>query len=205
MRTGAGSCRPEPRGRAHGPQPFTSVTEGVGETMSARATERKRLGELLLEEGLINREQLQEALAVQRRTGRRLGAVLAKLGFVTEEQVADALARRHGLKRVRLDELTVPQEVLQLVPRELMDRYEVFPLAAADDVLQLAMVDPLNIYALDDIARATKRRIEPFLATAGEWRRPRDFGVAGDRQSAGRRRRLPRLDDNVSGPWYVRD
>ncbi|MFS8524018.1 MAG: ATPase, T2SS/T4P/T4SS family [Limnochordales bacterium] len=135
---------------------------------------RKRLGEMLLEEGLVTQEQLNEALEMQRRTGRRLGRVVVELGLVTEAQVADVLARHLNLKRLDLDRVTVPKEVLRLIPEELMERYEVFPVAVADGVLQLAMVEPDNIYALDDIRRVTRLRVEPFLVTPGELRRARE-------------------------------
>jgi len=141
---------------------------------------RKRLGELLLEEGLVTREQIEQALETQRRTGQRLGRVLVELGMVSDWQVADVLARHYNFKRAELDKITVPKDVLRLVPEELIERYEVFPLGVSGGVLQLAMTDPLNVYAIDDIARLTGLRVEPFLVTTGEWRRARQrhFDVA---------------------------
>src|SRR5690606_34228457 len=149
---------------------------------------RKRLGEMLLEEGLVTQEQLNEALEMQRRTGRRLGRVVVELGLVTEAQVADVLARHLNLKRLDLDRVTVPKEVLRLIPEELMERYEVFPVAVADGVLQLAMVEPDNIYALDDIRRVTRLRVEPFLVTPGELRRARSGERRVGREGGGRGR-----------------
>src|SRR5690606_41620746 len=123
-----------------------------------------------LEEGLVAQEHVDEAREVQRRTGRRLGRVVVELGLVTDARVADVLARHLNLKRLDLDRVTVPKEVLRLIPEELMERYDVFPVAVADGVLQLAMVEPGNIYALDDIRRVTRSRVGRFLVTPVERR-----------------------------------
>lgn len=138
------------------------------------ARERKRLGDLLLEAGLAGPEQIEEALQQQRRGGRRFGQAIVDLGYVSEGQVADVLARHYNLQRVELDKVHVEKDVLALIPEEMMQLYEVFPLAVVDGVLRVAMVDPQNIQALDDLRRIARREIEPVLVTPGELRRARE-------------------------------
>lgn len=137
----------------------------------AARKERKRIAEILLDQGLINEEQVRQAVALQQRSNKRLGEILVDLGFVTEDELADALARQLGYSRVHLEQVAVPHEVLELVPRELMERYDIFPVALDGDRLLLAMADPSNVFAQDDARAASGRTIVPVVASLGEIRR----------------------------------
>ncbi|OUM93197.1 MAG: hypothetical protein BAA04_12345 [Firmicutes bacterium ZCTH02-B6] len=141
--------------------------------MSATAVrkERKRIAEILREQGLISEEQVRQAIAVQQRSRKRLGEILVDLGFVGEHELADALARQTGYSRVHLDQAAVPREVLELVPRELLERYDMFPVALDGDRLLVAMADPSNVLAQDDARAASGRDIVPLVASTGEIRR----------------------------------
>lgn len=134
---------------------------------------RKRLGDLLLEAGLVSQEQINEALEWQLRFGGRFGQAIVELGYVTEAQVADVLARHWNLERVELDKVHVDKHVLALIPEELMERYEVFPLALVNGALHVAMADPRNVHVIDDLRRIVRRDIVPRVVTPGELRRAR--------------------------------
>lgn len=132
---------------------------------------RKRIAEILQEQGLINEEQVRQAISLQQRSQKRLGEILVDLGFVSEHEIADALARQSGFNRVHLEQVAVPREVLELVPRELLERYDVFPVALDGDLLLLAMADPSDVIAQDDVRAASGRIIVPVVASIGEIRR----------------------------------
>lgn len=134
---------------------------------------RKRLGDLLLEAGLVSQEQINEALEWQLRFGGRFGQAIVELGYVTEAQVADVLARHWNMERVELDKVHVDKHVLALIPEELMERYEVFPLALVNGALHVAMADPRNVHVIDDLRRIVRRDIVPRVVTPGELRRAR--------------------------------
>lgn len=128
---------------------------------------KRRLGQMLLDEGLIDELQLTRALGEQKQWGRRLGHALIKLGFVSEEDVVRVLARQLGVPAVRLQGKVVDPEVIERVPRPLARKYRCIPLfvkhEAGFDVLYLGMDDPTDLSALDDLAFRTGERIRPVL------------------------------------------
>jgi len=141
--------------------------------------ERKRIAEILQEQGLISEEQVRQAIAVQQRSNKRLGEILVDLGFVSEHELADALARQTGYSRVHLDQVAVPREVLELFPRELLERYDMFPVALDGDRLLVAMADPSNVLAHDDARAVSGRDVVPLVASIGEIRRALGRHFAG--------------------------
>lgn len=129
---------------------------------------RKRLGDILLERGLISQEQLASALEEQRRTGDRLGECLVRLGFVTDDQVADALSEHLRLERVDFSRRYLAPEVVELVPSSVITSKYVLPLEIEDGILFVAMADPLDINVIDDLQRLTGKIIRPMVATEDE-------------------------------------
>jgi type IV pilus assembly protein PilB len=132
---------------------------------------RVRLGELLAAEGLITLEQLAEAMQVQQRTGQRLGAVLVDLRYVTEEQIMSTLEQQLGIKRMRVDRDCIDAAALQRVPEALIKRHRVFPVGFCGQdrsTLVLAMSDPLNVVAIDDVELASGLAVEPVLVSDHE-------------------------------------
>ncbi|RDV83275.1 type II secretion system protein GspE [Ammonifex thiophilus] len=127
---------------------------------------RKRLGERLLEEGLITREQLEEALKIQARTGELLGQVLVRMGAISEEDLNRALGISPSVTR----ELRVPPELLSLVPEELARNRKVFPLKKEGNRLFLLMANPLDITTIDDLRLLTGLEVEPVRAEEREIR-----------------------------------
>lgn len=127
-----------------------------------------RLGELLINSGLITQEQLEAALLKQRSTGKKLGEFLIDEGIVTEEQLMQALSRQLNLEMVDLQAQHVNKNVLKLVPVNVLKKNVVFPFDFAEgniNTLRVAMSDPLDIYAQDDIAIVTNYQIQPVVAT----------------------------------------
>ncbi|MDD2201527.1 MAG: ATPase, T2SS/T4P/T4SS family [Firmicutes bacterium] len=128
----------------------------------------KRIGDYLLEAGALNHEQLEEALEVQRRTGERLGRVLVKLGHVSEAAIAAVIERQLGVPRVSLVEYVIADDVIKLVPESMARRYKVLAIERRGDKLTLAMADPLNVLAIDDIKLATGFEVEPVVSPEDE-------------------------------------
>ncbi len=129
------------------------------------AKESGRLGELLVREKLITPLQLQKAVNDQRSTGGRLGHHLTKLGYIEENELTSFLSQQYGVPSINLSDFEIDQEVLKLVPREVVQRHQVIPVNRAGNVLIVAMSDPSNIYAIDDIKFVTNLNIEVVVAT----------------------------------------
>ena len=142
----------------------------------------KRLGESLVDSGAITLEQLNDALAVQRRTGERLGRALVKLGYTTDAVIAAVIERQFGVPRISLTEYVVSPDVIALVPEAMARRYKVLPVEVAGNKLRLAMGDPLNVFAIDDVKIAAGLDVEPVVAPEDEVERALDqyYGSAED-------------------------
>lgn len=130
---------------------------------------KKRLGEILLERGLIDVDQLNSALAHQRQWGMRLGTALVARGFIAEGVLTRVLSESLGIPMVDLSRAVVDPRTLQVVPRRLAEQYEVFPIALKEQtngrrVLLLAMADPLNATAIDEIGFTTDSIVKPAIA-----------------------------------------
>lgn len=128
----------------------------------------ERLGELLVHAGVITQLQLDDALSTQRANGRKLGQVLVESGVVTEELIAATLADQKGLTHVRLSTSVVDPEIAGTIPLRVARRHSVVPVSLDGDVLLLAMADPLNIEAVDDVAMRTGREVSPLVATQAD-------------------------------------
>ncbi|HEY9282864.1 MAG TPA: type IV-A pilus assembly ATPase PilB [Pyrinomonadaceae bacterium] len=124
-----------------------------------------KLGEILVRENLLTPQQLREALDYQREHGGRLGYNLVKLGLVSDEMVTAVLSRQYGVPSVNLDLFDVDTPVIRLIPREVAEKYSVLPLSRVGATLTLAMVDPTNVFAMDDIKFMTGLNIEPVVVS----------------------------------------
>jgi type IV pilus assembly protein PilB len=124
-----------------------------------------KLGEILVRENLLTPQQLREALDYQREHGGRLGFNLVKLGLVSDDMVTAVLSRQYGVPSVNLDLFEVDPAVLRLIPREVAEKYSVLPLSRVGATLTLAMVDPTNVFAMDDIKFMTGLNIEPVVVS----------------------------------------
>ena len=126
----------------------------------------KRLGDILVSVGAISEEQLQGALATGREQHKRLGQVLIDEKIITERQLIDVLKIQLGVDFIDLTKVTISPQLAQLVPKNLAKRYTGVPVKLVGDQLYLAMTDPLNFIAIEEIRNATKKRVVPMIATA---------------------------------------
>ena len=122
-----------------------------------------KLGEILVRENLISPQHLREALDYQREHGGRLGYNLVKLGLVSDDMITAVLSRQYGIPSVNLDLFQIDEHVLQLIPQEVAQKYSVLPLSRVGASLTLAMVDPTNVFAMDDIKFMTGLNVEPVV------------------------------------------
>jgi type IV pilus assembly protein PilB len=122
-----------------------------------------KLGEILVRENLISAQHLREALDYQREHGGRLGYNLVKLGLVTDDMITAVLSRQYGIPSVNLDLFKIEDPVLRLIPQEVAQKYSVIPLSRVGATLTLAMVDPTNVFAMDDIKFMTGLNVEPVV------------------------------------------
>jgi type IV pilus assembly protein PilB len=124
-----------------------------------------RIGELLLKEKRITPEQLQEALNYQKANGGKLGLNLVKLGFVKDEEITALLSRQYGVPSINLSDFEIDQAVIKLVPAETAQKYQILPLSRAGATLTIAMTDPTNVFAMDDLKFMTGYNVEPVVAS----------------------------------------
>jgi len=124
-----------------------------------------KLGELLVRNKLITKEQLDKALQVQKASGNKLGYDLVKLGFVTDEDIAQCLSRQFGIPAINLSHFEIDQAVLDLVPVEICRKYDLIPVNRTGAVLTVSMADPTNIRAMDEINFICGYQVEPVVAS----------------------------------------
>src|SRR3982750_2591126 len=124
-----------------------------------------KLGEILVRENLISAQHLREALDYQREHGGRLGFNLVKLGLVSDDAITAILSRQYGIPSVNLELFNIDDSVLRLIPQEVAQKYSVLPLSRVGASLTLAMVDPTNVFAMDDIKFMTGLNIEPVVVS----------------------------------------
>jgi type IV pilus assembly protein PilB len=125
----------------------------------------RQIGNILVEKGLITQEILAQALVAQKQTGNKLGQVLVDEGFISEDNLVDALAERLGISRITLDSVTIDPELTKLINSDLANRYQVVPILKLARTLTVAMVDPLDVVAVDELKYVTKMRINRSIAT----------------------------------------
>ncbi|HUS18951.1 MAG TPA: type IV-A pilus assembly ATPase PilB [Terriglobales bacterium] len=127
----------------------------------------QRLGDLLVKEKVLTQEQLEQALKTQKDAGGkdRLGSVLVKLGFLSDEDVTNFLSRQYGVPAINLQYFEIDPAVVKLIPQETSKRYQILPLSRVGASLTIAMVDPTNVFAMDDIKFMTGFNIEPVVAS----------------------------------------
>jgi type IV pilus assembly protein PilB len=145
----------------------------------------KQLGQILLEQGLLTREQLDTALEEHRNTPKSLGRVLIDMGYIRERDLVRALAEQVGLEFVDLTDYRIDPVLTSLLPEALSRRYRALPIGERDGKLLVAMSDPANVYALDDIRTMTGRDVQPVVATANDVEQAiQKFSAMGDQVEA---------------------
>lgn len=132
---------------------------------------RKRLGEILLDAKRLRDEDLSKALAEQKKYGEKLGKVIIKLGLLSEKEIIDTISRQLGIPIVDLDEANIQEDLIKLISVDTAKNCMAIPVEKRFNVLKLAMVDPLDIDAMDEIARIVRMETEPLIVTEGELKR----------------------------------
>ncbi|HSB73772.1 MAG TPA: type IV-A pilus assembly ATPase PilB [Candidatus Methylomirabilis sp.] len=123
-----------------------------------------RLGDMLVKAALINKEQLSQALQQQQTAGGRIGTNLVKLGFISEDDITSFLSRQYGVPSINLSHFEIDGGVIKLIPSEIAQKHQVIPINRTGNVLTVAMADPSNIFAIDDIKFMTGFKVEPVVA-----------------------------------------
>jgi len=124
-----------------------------------------RIGELLLKEKRITPDQLQQALKHQKASGGKLGFNLVKLGFVKDEEITALLSKQYGVPSINLTQFEIDPAVVKLIPADTAQKYQIVPLSRAGATLTIAMTDPTNVFAMDDIKFMTGYNVEPVVAS----------------------------------------
>src|SRR6185436_17782876 len=163
-----------PAGHAEPAIPAPEPVSGKGKGHERVVGRMGRLGDLLVAAGLISREQLAQALESQRGTNEKIGTVLIRLDLLREEQLTEFLSKQYGLQAITLSQLDVDPDVVELVSSQLARKYEVLPIKRTGNQLTLAMADPTNVFALDDVAFMTGLTVVPVVASQGAIRQAID-------------------------------
>ena len=165
-----------------------------------------RLGEMLVKAGLITAEQLQEALDVQNKNGEKLGYNLVKLGHVREDDITQLLSEQYGVPSINLRHFEIDDAVIKLIPSEVAQKYLVVPVNRTGATLTIAMADPTNVFAMDDIKFMTGYNVEPVVASEIAIREAIDKYYGSPTRSSSRRSwtRWPRRRPRRSRSWRRR-
>jgi type IV pilus assembly protein PilB len=126
-----------------------------------------RLGALLMNAHLISENQLQQALSKQKKEGGRLGSNLVQMGFIKEERLISFLSQQYGIPSVDVSNFEIDAEVVKLIPSEVAQKYMIIPINRTGSTLTIAMVDPSNVFAIDDVKFMTGYNVEPVVASEG--------------------------------------
>jgi len=124
-----------------------------------------KLGELLLKENMVTPQQLQEALSHQKTNGGKLGKAFVSLGYVRDEEITSLLSRQYGVPSINLDHFEVDPAIIKIIPAETARKYQILPLSRSGATLTIAMADPTNVFAMDDIKFMTGYNVEPVVAS----------------------------------------
>lgn len=129
------------------------------------AERRKRLGDILVSAEKITEDQLSEALKAQKILGKKLGEILVESGYVTEEQIIDAIEQQTGIKKADLNTIEFDRKAIGLISKKLCDKYSLIPFAFENNRIKVALADPLNIFAIDDVIIATGFEIDVYISS----------------------------------------
>ena len=132
------------------------------------ATEKKRLGNILVNAGKITGYQLQEALKSQKALNKKLGEILVDSKIITEDEIIECIEQQTGIKKVDLNTINFDRKAITLIPQNLCDKYILIPFGFDNNKIKVALADPLNIFAIDDVAISTGFEIESFISRKAE-------------------------------------
>jgi len=136
--------------------------------MTVKRINNKQLGELLLDQGIISQEQLNQALSSQRDKGGLIGEILVELGFVKEGDIAQSLTAQYGFPYLSLSNYDVSPEITGIIPSRLARQYLLVPIDKIGSNLTLAMSNPLNVQAIDDVELLSGCSVQTFVSTSSD-------------------------------------
>ena len=136
--------------------------------MKIRKIINKQLGELLIERGAISEKQLEEALSVQKQKGGLIGEILVELGFVSEIEIAQSLTAIYGFPYLPLNNYEINSEVIGIIPARVARQYVLVPVDKFSNNITLAMANPLNVQAIEDIEMISGCNVQTFVSTASD-------------------------------------
>lgn len=136
--------------------------------MQIRRIIHKQLGELLIERGVITRDNLAEALSVQKEKGGLLGEIFLSLKYAKEEDIVNALTNQYGFPYLPLINYEIDQGVIKLIPEKIARQYNLVPLDKIGNNLTITMSNPLNLQAIEDVEAITGCKVQTFLSTASD-------------------------------------
>lgn len=144
----------------------------------------KKIGEMLIEQGLITQHQLNEALEEQKVTGQKIGEILVNKGWIAREELERILAKQSGVVTFDLSGYIIEPHIVELVPEDLAVKYKLMPVFKVENTLTVAMTDPSNVFVIDELERRTGCIIEPVLTNEMDIRRAQDqfYGTSGTLQ-----------------------
>lgn len=128
----------------------------------------KQLGQLLIEKGIITKPQLEKALKIQEERGGLIGQILVALGYATEQEIAQAITVQYGFPYLPLEGYSIDESVIKLIPANVARQYHLIPVDKIGDTLTIAMSNPLNIQAVEDIELLTKNNVQVFVSTISD-------------------------------------
>ncbi|MGB7491020.1 MAG: type IV-A pilus assembly ATPase PilB [Thermoanaerobaculia bacterium] len=163
-----------------------------------------RLGELLQQAGKVTEEQLNQALAAQQSQGGRVGSHLVKLGYIDDEELVEFLSQRYGVPAINLSEIEVDDSIIGIIPAEVARKYTILPVSKAGAKLTIAMVDPTNVFAMDDVKFMTGYNVEPVVASDSTLRGAIDQ-YYGSTHSIELKKVMEDLEDNEDADLEVLD
>src|SRR5512135_808925 len=124
-----------------------------------------KLGQLLIASSIISEDQLKQALGVQKKEGGRLGTNLVRLGFITEDKLVSFLSKQYGVPAINLSDYKIDPSVLKLIPADMAKKYLIMPVARVGATLTIAMADPSNVFAIDDVKFMTGYNVEVVVSS----------------------------------------
>ncbi len=128
----------------------------------------KKLGELLVEQKIVKESELQKAMQIQKEKGGLLGSILVLLGFATEEQIAQALTTQYGIPYLPLKNYEIDLDIVKLNPRNVAEQYAMIAIDKVGNSLTVAMSNPLNLHAIEDIELITNCKVQTFVSTQSD-------------------------------------
>src|SRR3989338_9196332 len=128
-------------------------------------TLKERLTKIFIDKNLIKEEDLEKARSVQKEKGGSLGDILVNLGLISKNELMVALSQELGIPPINLSRYKIDPQVIKLIPKKIARHYKILPISKMKDVLMVAMADPLNIFAIDDVKALTGFKISPIITT----------------------------------------